>query len=128
VNINEFKRFKDNNLYIHISSLIYTFDRTLLYGYCYDDIFHVYLRNNLFYISWYNTEGFIDVECVHGRKSLYVSECSSDVHDGEEHIYLNPECCDYEFVCLLRLNGGRMLFTEYNKDRNMVVEFFGDIL
>lgn len=101
---------------ININDLTGRGDRTLLYGYdCNRNSWHVYIYKLKIYGCKYAHDGLTE--------RIKFTENSDYVPNKRLH----PECCDYEFCCLLKRYGVYLPFTQYQEiiDREI---YYGKLL
>lgn len=98
-----------------VDDLVNKDDRTLLFGYTLErDTWHVYLEKGEIITIKYN-----------GCMALSVPE-RIDIRDNQRFIpskRLYPECCDYEFCKLLKLEGYYLPFTFYDEERGQATYY-----
>jgi hypothetical protein len=91
-------------------------NRTLIWGYTLERMdFHVYLKNGDIYIY------------VEGQPLVEESTVTSNLwYVPSKRAY--PECCDYEFCCLLKQAGVNIPFTTWFADRAVPISgFYGPL-
>ncbi len=119
--LKEFDVFNDNKKDIlTVSDLSDARNRTLLYGYTYNDkTFHVYVKRNKIFTVVYNEE-FIN-DTVRPKQMQQVVITSNNDYIPKR---LYPETCDYEFCKLLKDRNIILPFTNYNNER-CIKDFYG---
>lgn len=97
-------------------------DRTLLFGYTKTrQDFHVYIRGGEIQLRIYGLGYWMD-----DNFSFHdVEPFEPETLVPDKRLY--PECCDFEFCCLLRKMGQPLPFTTFNPDRTSA-QYYGAIV